>query len=436
MEDDGDDFDLFFNTKNTKTTSKAKFAKKSDTIDDLFGIEEKNPSTKKTTTTAAKTSSTRIREEPEDQDDDLGFDPKKPKALNKSQNLFDDLLAPLETKRPQTASVSSTKAPISRQSTDTTTDTSNILQNQTIRPKTSQGRRTSNIMATANTDPLGLFAKDKDTSKPSSTISSPKMPKRGTTADWLGLAVEAELEESVKTVETVERPKTPKITKTTSKGTSEISKLPENINATESQLPENPLVEDAIKDESNVVLDSTTHNMMLVNSLNVETMQSITALKHQEQQLVMAAQMKQQERVLMDMQRKQGALLQQQEQQFQQLFQQQMQRQQQLEELISQQQQRISQHLQLLMTQPALPTIVSDNVVHESPNRKQDTSSNEEGIPAQTSRAQEKLNISEIIQLETDNKRLELENLRLEELIANTKSNYEREIELLEKSYK
>ena len=434
MEDDGDDFDLFFNTKKTKTTGQSKFSKSSDLMDDLFGIEEKNLPTKKVASTA-KTSSTRIREQPEDEDDDLGFDPKKPKALSKSQNLFDDLLAPLEAKRPQTATAVTTKAPISRQSTDTTTDTSNILQNQAIRPKTSQGRRTSNITTTANTDPLGLFSKDKDTSKPSSIISSPKMPKRDTTAHWLGLAVEPEPEETVKATENVEHPKTPKITKTSSKETSEILKLPDNIEATEGQLPENLLAEEHVKEGHDLMLDSTTHNIMLMNSLNMEAKQSFTALKYQEQQLVMAAQMKQQERVLMDMQRKQGALLQQQEKQFQKLFQQQMQRQQQLEQLINQQQQRISQHLQLMMTQPALTTVLTDNVLQESPNKEQETSSNEELI-SQTIRAQEKATALELIQLESDNKRLELENLRLEELIANTKSNYEREIELLERSYK
>ena len=434
MEDDGDDFDLFFNTKKTKTTGQSKFSKSSDLMDDLFGIEEKNLPTKKVASTA-KTSSTRIREQPEDEDDDLGFDPKKPKALSKSQNLFDDLLAPLEAKRPQTATAVTTKAPISRQSTDTTTDTSNILQNQAIRPKTSQGRRTSNITTTANTDPLGLFSKDKDTSKPSSIISSPKMPKRDTTAHWLGLAVEPEPEETVKPTENVEHPKTPKITKTSSKETSEILKLPDNIEATEGQLPENLLAEEHVKEGHDLMLDSTTHNIMLMNSLNMEAKQSFTALKYQEQQLVMAAQMKQQERVLMDMQRKQGALLQQQEKQFQKLFQQQMQRQQQLEQLINQQQQRISQHLQLMMTQPALTTVLTDNVLQESPNKEQETSSNEELI-SQTIRAQEKATALELIQLESDNKRLELENLRLEELIANTKSNYEREIELLERSYK
>lgn len=434
MEDDGDDFDLFFNTKKTKTTGQSKFSKSSDPMDDLFGIEENNPTIKKGTTTAAKTSSTRIREQLEDEDDDLGFDPKKPKALNKSQNLFDDLLAPIEAKRHQSATATTTKAPISRQSTDTTTDTSNILQNQVLRPKTSQGRRTSNITATANTDPLGLFSKDKDTSKPSSIISSPKMPKRGT-ANWLGLAVEPEPETTVKATETVEQPKAPNITKTSSKEISEILKLPDNIETTERQLPENPLTKEHVKAEDDLMLNSTTRNIILMNSLNMEAKQSFAALKYQDQQLVMAAQMKQQEHVLMDMQRKQGALLQQQEKQFQQLFQQQMQRQQQLEQLINQQQQRISQHLQLMMTQPALTTVLTDNVMQESSNKGQETSSNEEEI-SQTIRAQEKATALELIQLESDNKRLELENLRLEELIANTKSNYEREIELLEKSYK
>ncbi|XP_065362145.1 trichohyalin [Calliphora vicina] len=446
MDDNGDDFDSFFNTKKSKTKS----SKISDPMEDLFGLEEKTESKtvapRKSNTAGLKTSSaTRIREEPED-DDDLGFDPRKPKASTKSQNLFDDLLAPLETKRPQTSAGSTAHKPsISRQSTETTTDSnSNIFQTQAARPKTSQGRRTSNMSSIQNPDPLGLFSKDKETSKPSSRISSPKPQKRGTTADWLGLAKEQDTETN-KTEVRAETPKTIKITKVSSKETTEILKLPDNNDNQEDFQTENQHQEKEDSKEvlpqatDNFMLDSATQNIMLMNTLNLEAKQSFSALKYQEQQLTMATQMKQQERVLMDMQQKQDSLLQQQERQFQALFHQQMQRHQQLEDLIKHQQQRISNHLHLLMSQPPLTQTITDSEFVESKVAaktvlKEDEEENEETLHRDLEK--DKQLALDLIQFESDNKRLELENLRLEELIANTKSNYEREIELLERSYK
>ncbi|XP_037826783.1 LOW QUALITY PROTEIN: trichohyalin-like, partial [Lucilia sericata] len=444
MDDNGDDFDSFFNTKKTKSSTQTKTSKiSSDPMEDLFGLTEKTSNQRKPTA-----SSKAIREEPEDDDDDLGFDPKKPKALTKSQNLFDDILAPLETKRPQTSAGPSTsnKPSISRQSTETTTDTSNIFQAQAARPKTSQGRRTSNMSATQNPDPLGLFTKEKETSKPSSRISSPKTQKRSNTADWLGLAKDPEIE-TVKVEPRAETPKTSKLQKASSKETTEILKLPEPTdNQEDFQTEVQPEDHEEIKQmppqtQDHLMLDSTSQNIMLMNTLNLEAKQSFSALKYQEQQLIMASQMKQQERVLMDMQHKQDSLLQQQERQFQALFQQQMQRHQQLEDLIKHQQQRINSHIQLLMSQPPMTQSMEDfelldnKPVHARKTYREDEEENETETTRRDLEKEKQMSF-DFIQLESDNKRLELENLRLEELIANTKSNYEREIELLERSYK
>ncbi|KAM7354862.1 fas-binding factor 1 twitchy [Cochliomyia hominivorax] len=440
---DNDDFDSFFSNKKTKPQTKS--TKFSDPMEDLFGIEEKPA--RKANPSSAKSSTSRIREEPKDNevdDDDLGFDPKKPKSSTKSQNLFDDLLAPLETKRPQTSGGggAGAKPSISRQSTDTTTDTSNIFQTQVTRPKTSQGRRTSNMSTMQNPDPLGLFTKEKESSKPSSRISSPKSQKRGNTADWLGLGKDKESEATKEEIR-VETPRKTKGNKEEVKETVEILKIPDNREKQEELVREKQTEREDIErteqvhNTDNAMLDSTAHNMMLMNTLNLEAKQSISALKYQEQQLLMASQMKQQERVLMDMQRKQDTLLQQQEKQFQALFQQQMQRHQQLEELIKHQQQRINTHLQIMMTQPAMePPLRGFEMEENSSSHNEQLEERQDHETLQRVKEKEKQLALDLIQFESDNKRLELENLRLEELIANTKSNYEREIELMEKSYK
>ncbi|XP_073837560.1 fas-binding factor 1 twitchy [Musca autumnalis] len=446
-----DDFDNFFGAKKTKKPT----TKISDPIEDLFGLDDgkdaRVPAPRKTVTKSLGVKSLLAASKGEDDDDDLGFDPKKPKGgVNKSQSLFDDLLTPLESKRPQTAGPPSKPPAISRQSTDTTTDTSNIFQTQ-ARPKTSQGRRSSNLQ---NADPLGLFSKEKEPPNvPSSSgRSTPKTKKKGgSTADWLGLTTEAEPETNAPPVVAAKittRPETPKANilppaPTTTQDSAEILQIPdvreEHYEDSADELlntERNPPVELKTKDlQDNIMIDSTAHNIRLMNTMNLEAKQSFTALKYQEQQLLMAAQMKQQEKVLMEMQQRQNSLLQQQERQFQTLLQQQMQRHHQLEDLIKQQQARINTHLHLLMSQPP----VVDNPVREFDEGDQENvpyRANQNREKLEEDREREKQAEMNVIQLEADNKRLELENLRLEELVANSKNNYEREIEILEKTYK
>ncbi|XP_061396740.1 trichohyalin-like [Musca vetustissima] len=455
LNDNGlDDFDNFFGAKKTKKPA----SKIPDPMDDLFGLDEgkddsRVPAPRKTITKSLGVKSLLADTKAGgDDDDDLGFDPKKPKGgLNKSKNLFDDLLTPLETKRPQTAGPPSKPPTISRQSTDTTTDTSNILQTQ-ARPKTSAGRRTSNIQ---NPDPLGLFSKEREGNVPSSSgRSTPKTKKKGTTADWLGLNTETEPEPQPVAPKPSTRPQTPKVNipppTTTTQEAAEILHIPdvredhyedsadELLNTERHPAPTQQMEINPKEPQENILIDSTAHNIRLMNTMNLEAKQSFTALKYQEQQLLMAAQMKQQEKVLMDMQQRQNNLLQQQERQFQTLLQQQMQRHHQLEDLIKQQQNRINTHLHLLMSQP--PVIESGSVAGDldevSPNYREDYRKETKQEEREERRDREKQHEMDVIQLEADNKRLELENLRLEELVANTKNNYEREIEILEKTYK
>ncbi|KAH8378567.1 hypothetical protein KR009_000001 [Drosophila setifemur] len=353
-------------------------------------------------------------------DDDLGFDPKRPKSGGAKRSLFDDLLEPQKknifdeiltgnepSKRPATA-----KPSMSRQSTDTTTE------NSQARPKTSTGRRSSAQSATINADPLGLFGKD--TNATVSGMSTPVSRKRGTTADWLGLEAAAA---SAVAIADQERPSTPKPQvikepappEAPSKSTADILRLPDSD---ENELD---LVE-AAPTPLSAPVNTATQNILMLSNLNLESNQKFNALQQQEAQLVIAAQMKNQERTLMEMQRRQEN----QDRKFQAMIQQQLQRQQQMEEHIQGQQERINMHIQLLMAQPVhIQEVVPASVEKEEmETRRKDT-------VREVSKEQEHL-----LQLETEAKRNLLEKQRLEELVANMKVNYEQEIEMIDSSYK
>ncbi|XP_036326837.1 fas-binding factor 1 homolog [Rhagoletis pomonella] len=464
-----------------------RIGKNKNKLDDLFGIKEESEVSKQSVpktrqpqyTSTTNVSSTTRKDLPQDDDDDLGFDPQKPKAGGKL-NLLDDLLASSginEPKRPATAQPTTgrrdtEKPAISRQSTETTTDTSNVLLTQP-RPKTSAGRRSSSTSNAMNTDPLGLFgpqSKERDKEPSTSGLSTPKARKRGTTADWLGLSTEPEVVDKAdilpdSSLHTSKQPTTTSLTTTasTARETMDILKLPDN--EAPPQAEQHTLREEMLAvpqfTPSAAAGCSTAQNILLLNTHNMEMKNAFTALQQQESQLALAAQMKNQERALLEMQRKQEALLQQQERQFQALMQQQLQRQQQMEEHIKMQQQRINTHIQLLMSQPAMlapmssvppPPITADTLGERvgSPDGTPDKSDDARGVLADRrghggsrSRSQSQSRpvspreiALETVQLEADVKRLELEKLRLEELVANQKVNYEREIELIERSYK
>ncbi|KAH8315287.1 hypothetical protein KR074_003630 [Drosophila pseudoananassae] len=349
------------------------------------------------------------------EDDDLGFDPKRPKSGGAKRNLFDDLLEPKKnifdeiltggesSKRPSTA-----KPSMSRQSTDTTTE------NSQARPKTSTGRRSSAQSATVNADPLGLFGKD--TNATVSGMSTPVSRKRGTTADWLGL--EAAAASAVAIVDQ-ERPSTPKpqVSKepievsTPAKNPTEILRLPDSDENDQDHEAEIPAVAPS---------STATQNILMLSNLNMESSHKFNALQQQEAQLVIAAQMKNQERTLMEMQRRQES----QDRKFQALIQQQLQRQQQMEENIKGQQERINMHIQLMMAQPVHVQEIPAATAEKPEPSIMDTT-------REVSKEQEHL-----LQLETDVKRNMLEKQRLEELVANMKVNYEQEIEMIDTSYK
>lgn len=156
----------------------------------------------------------------------------------------------------------------------------------------------------------------------------------------------------------------------------------------------------------------------IISSYNLETETALSNLKQQENQLIIARQMKSQEQALFEMQKKQQSLINQQEIQFNDLLQKQLHRQNLLENNIKSQQERINGFIQILMAQPSG---VSEEIVKSGDfNNLEARSSNE----------------IQDINLENEVKKLELEKLRLEDLISNVNSNHEKEMVLLEQSYK
>lgn len=425
LSDNSLDNDNFFDAPPKKSTKSTKSKGK---LEDLFGIKEETEADVQSpgniTTRPNATSTPRIvKQKPslsmdDADDDDLGFDPKRPKSGGgarknllddlisaadqpKTRNIFDDILNSGETpKRPATA-----KPSMSRQSTDTTTENSNV------RPKTAavSGRRSSASAQSMNlnADPLGLFGRDKETNATVSGMSTPVSKKRGT-ADWLGLGAGVEIVPATEPDPEPESVPEPE---------------PERA-ATPPRTPRQPRQDMEL--DTRPVPDSTAQKILLMNSLNLESSQSFSALQQQEAQLVIAAQMKSQERALVEMQRKQET----QDQKFQSLLQQQLQRQLQMEEHIKVQRERINMHLQLMMSQPIVSNVAAIEGALDQPTTEQQLPL-PVSAPAPRDEGKEQL-----LQLETDVKRYQLEKLRLEELVANMKVNYEQEIEMIESSYK
>ncbi|XP_020802007.1 trichohyalin [Drosophila serrata] len=435
LSDNSLDNDNFFETPAGGGHKKPpKTAKPKGKLEDLFGIQEeteadvqgqgaRNKPTATSTPRIVKQKPSISLDDDAADDDDLGFDPKRPKSGGAKKSLFDDLLSSSvepkknifdeiltgstdPSKRPATA-----KPSMSRQSTDTTTD------NSQARPKTSTGRRSSAQSATINVDPLGLFGKD--TNATVSGMSTPVSRKRGTTADWLGL--EAAAASAVEAVEQLEhlpvapKPQTPKRQPSTEvpiKNVADILRLPDAEEA-------EPDLDLAAPPGSSAVT-AATQNILMLSNLNLESNHKFNALQQQEAQLVIAAQMKNQERTLLEMQRRQEK----QDRKFQALIQQQLQRQQQMEEHIKGQQERINMHIQLMMSQPV-------HVQEVAPETAEKRETEEKVVTKEVSKEQEHW-----LQLETEAKRNQLEKQRLEELVANMKVNYEQEIEMIDASYK
>ncbi|XP_053686100.1 fas-binding factor 1 [Sabethes cyaneus] len=469
---DGSNDSLFGNDTGKKSTKIATIASKSETkqtkMEDLFGIKPEGnksdlvkptaPATAPTTTEkehvsldyskpsissgqpssfpTRKTSTPIKKPEPnpkkeitfDDSDvfSDLGFDPKKPKS--KSSVLDDILGGPIITSSKEivakqskskqslvvTKEESAGSKTVSRQSTETSENlpTESTMMGGYAPSGGNQRRSARRKSSSALNDPLGLFSAPLDPRKETKTV------KKG--ADWLGLnddsnsndpepaaAVRTE-PEPVKAVEVI-KPQSPKV--------EVFSKTPV------SQVPTLALPESIPTALPVIVKPNIATTAQTMEILNRETESALSTLQQQDFQVTIANQMKNQEQVLFDLQQKQQAILQKQETQFNELLQKQIYRHNHLEDVIAKQQERINANIQLMMTQPAqflsLPTEKIDSKQAEI-----------------TKPSDEKEELFNKVQLESDLKRLEMEKLRLEDLVSNITANHEQEIVLLEQSYR
>ncbi|XP_055631374.1 fas-binding factor 1 [Toxorhynchites rutilus septentrionalis] len=387
--------------------------------------------TKKTSTPVKKVEPSQKKEITFDDSDvlsDLGFDPKKPKSKT---NILDDILGTTiitsskdmntkQNKAKQSLAVGKEETAgsktISRQSTETS---ENLQTESTIMggyaPSGSGPRRGSRRKSsTAINDPLGLFSAQAEPK------NEPKTVKKG--ADWLGLnedsisndpepvPVPRVVQEIIKPPE-VSKPLTPVI---------ELS--PRSDIHLPKSAPPPQAVSVPLKTLLKPDIATAAQTMEL---LHTETQNALNTMQQQEFHLMVANQMKHQEQALFEMQRKQQAVLQRQESQFNELLQKQIQRHNYLEEVMAKQQERINTNIQVMMTQP--PQIFQhlhepDTPWEPSESRKKHANNEEEMLNT--------------VELKSDLKRLELEKLRLEDLVSNITANHEQEVTLLEQSYR
>ncbi|KAL7026423.1 hypothetical protein ACKWTF_013907 [Chironomus riparius] len=345
---------------------------------------------------------------------DLGFDPRKPK---KKGNILDELLGISETTSTKTQlpskSTAASKAPISRQTTSETVSENVTVENPARKPG---GRRQS---AVAFSDPLGLFGtSEKEKERGKSQPTHAKNTRKSiavASSEWLFADGNMTGGTSDKSGTFVKMKSSPHI-QITSNSEERVEDEPGSSNVTSLE-SKNTL--------TTMPSQSTMRNPpQIMESLANETTNTLNSLKQQEFQLMVASQMKTQENVLIEMKNKQQELLKQQESQFNELLRKQIARQSELEEIIKNQQDRINSHIQALIASHAQAPLLDMFT----------GGGGTDNIPSTTATSAN--NPLEKIELEGDVKRLEMEKLRLEDLLSNINDNHEKEIIMIEQSYK
>lgn len=350
---------------------------------------------------------------------DLGFDPKKPR---KKGNILDELLGinegnssaaknqlqakPFARENPQPSS----RATISRQTTSETVSENINVENPSstaaagIQPPRKSGRRQSAVVFS---DPLGLFGPNEREKEQIKKAQTKNARKSIAGSEWLFNDTE-----KMTTAPLTKLKSSPAIQITSNSDERFDIEPASNVTSLES------------KNTLTTTLPSTAiaqkNPPQLMESLVSETTNSLHNLKQQEFQLMVATQMKTQENVLIEMKNKQQELLKQQEHQFNDLLKKQIGRQSELEEIIKHQQERINNHIQALMASHA-QTPFMENL-----------------MPSKIGTIDEigNTNPLEKITLEADVKRLEMEKLRLEDVLSNINDNHEKEVIMIETSYK
>lgn len=335
---------------------------------------------------------------------DLGFDPKKPR---RKPSILDELLGIGESSTGKSQFPSkpapSNKATVSRQTTAETISENINTENPSAARKA--GRRQSAVVFS---DPLGLFGpneREKEQIKKSQKTSRKSIA--GT--EWL-------LGDPTHEKAPFSKLKSSPAIQITPNSEERHDDEPASSNVTSLE-SKNTL--------TNIAANPLKNPPQLMESLATETSNTLNNLKQQEFQLMVATQMKTQENVLLEMRGKQQDLLKQQEGQFNDLLKKQIARQSELEGVIRNQQERINSHIQALMAShaqaPYLDSLMISSATPKPPNERNEAS---------------ETNQVERVELEADVKRLEMEKLRLEDLLSNISDNHEKEVVMIEKSYK
>lgn len=344
---------------------------------------------------------------------ELGFDPKKPR---KKGSILDELLGigegfvtssksqlPLKSTARE-ATQATMKATISRQTTSETI--SEIVNAENPSGGRKPGRRQSAVVFS---DPLGLFGpseREKEQIKKAQTKAARKSIAG---SEWL--FNDPSQEKS-----------SPPFTKLKSSPAIQITPNSEEKHDDEPASSNVTSLESKNTLTNQPMTSSHKNQPQLIESLVSDTTNTLNNMKQQEFQLMVATQMKTQENVLIEMKNKQQELLKQQEHQFNELLKKQIGRQSELEEVIRNQQERINNHIQALMASHAQSPFLDNLMISSKPL-------NESQTVIET-------NPLEKVELEADVKRLEMEKLRLEDLLSNISDNHEKEIVMIEKSYK
>ncbi|CRK87853.1 CLUMA_CG001640, isoform A [Clunio marinus] len=380
----------------------------------LFSGEITSPakSLPKRSTTAAQPEHQRLQPKPQNEIEtksndsltsELGFDPKKPR---KKGNILDELLgigeSSLSTTKSQLSSKPTVpmKATISRQTTSETISENINYDNPSAARKT--GRRQSAVVFS---DPLGLFGPNEKEKEQIKKVEAKTTRKSNTGSEWLF------------NDPTQDKSSTP-LTKLKSSPAIHVTE-----NSDEKHEDE-PVSSNVTSLESKNTLTSSAllrNQPQIMETLVNETANTLNNLKQQEFQLMVATQMKSQENVLMEMKNRQQELLKQQELQFNELLKKQITRQSELEGVIKNQQERINDHIQALLASHAQAPFLDNLLINKPPTENQ---------------AIEDANPHKRVELEADVKRLEMEKLRLEDMLSNISDNHEKEIIMIERSYK
>lgn len=360
---------------------------------------------------------------------DLGFDPKKPKASGKQSNILEDLLGETKSKSvPSSRPTTSSSQPVpanrhqstfsenqEKMSNDIPKPASSGYTPSVSRPRTAISSKRNSNTENKLSDPLGFFGAaqtlTKDEVRSDNNSSSLK---NSSTLDWLGLGSNAN-----------EKPDQETVHANTDTFAQSHSMQPTTYTAQQASFQ--PAI--STVPLSNIFKPNIEQTAQILANVNAESGASQQHLQQQETQLQVATQMRQQELALVDLQRRQHEMLQQQELHFNTLLQKQLQRQGVLDDNIRQQQERINSHLSMLMmAQPTAPHPFEPNDPINHNNGLNDLLVTAKDVPSSCSET--------FVELKVENKRLQMENLRLSDMVEHAKENHEKELDLLDTSHR